>query len=658
MCKINCKLDSFLKRNLEQNVYDRVRACEACVVISETVKKVFMYVVLSDHCIYLTENPPKTIQTAVHFKDICGIELVNDFPDFLSRRDRESAQHIRILYTSTAPLKKLDRKGQGGGTLLLKDRTTRSSSLQLHGKEMLNHKEGQHCKPYSLYRALNSSRLFSARSSPVTSTKISRRATTSALRGTAETEDFRVKQSRSSSDLKGLSLCDSRDPPAHPRPRPLPRPPSAASLSSCLSTLALSSPPGPASGRALHTRSSSVLTDWGQQAEASEPRAAGELHLYVVSKSSPIFLHLKNSWNNFIIQSTLMQDPQYSKKFRVQSTSPGQGQRTCSSEQTVKLFSQLTCELFQEDSTLEETYSLVQELKTAAQRNFTLKRLFWKSNDLFPFLIKKLSDYLPKSQNVPGQPDQGHKADKLALLLLLRQGRVSFHCRPVSCRVCIMIAQTLALMFRETETEPARTGILTAKRGAVTRTLLMTLVREPQIHNATSRSDTVRVANSVPVDRGADTEVQKLITEYIEAVTAVLYEIILLAHQGNLTSDCGPFMTVGWVMTVLQGLPSVVSFVGSVVKAVISVLSPALPLLSPSQAVLLYQQLYILSSCIQYSSSLAEDIRTKYREEFRYYIQTPSVEERFPLCYPITQPTVRLLAHVLELVEHKPAPQL
>ncbi|MGH0119902.1 UNVERIFIED_CONTAM: hypothetical protein FKN15_059830 [Acipenser sinensis] len=56
-------------------MYDRVRACEACVVISETVKKVFMYVVLSDHCIYLTENPPKTIQAAVHFKDISGIEL-------------------------------------------------------------------------------------------------------------------------------------------------------------------------------------------------------------------------------------------------------------------------------------------------------------------------------------------------------------------------------------------------------------------------------------------------------------------------------------------------------------------------------------------------------------------------------------------------------
>ncbi|RXN00451.1 hypothetical protein EOD39_9486 [Acipenser ruthenus] len=550
-CKRNSKLDSFLKRNLEQRVYERVRACEACVVISETFKKVFMYVVLTDHCIYLTENPPKTIQAAVHFRNISGIELVNDIPDFLSGRDRESAQHIRILYTSTAR-KKLGRYGQGGGTLLLPARTARSSSPQLH---------------------VNGSRLFSARSSPAKSAKISRRATNSALRlrGTAETEDFRVKQSRSSSDLKGLSLCDSRDPPA--RPRPLPRPPSAASLSPCLSTLALGSPPGPARGRALHARSSSVLTDWGQQAEASEPRAARELHLYVVSKSSLIFLHLKNSWNNYII-----------------------------------------------------------------------------SNDLFPFLIKKLSDYLPKSHNVPGQLDWGHQADTFV--------------------VCIMIAQTLGLMFRETDTEPARTSILTAKRGAVTQTLLMALVREPLIHNAASRPGTVRVADSVPMDRGTDTEVQKLITEYSEAATAVLYEIILLAHQGNLTSDWGQFMTVGWVMAVLQGVPSMVSFVGSVVKAVISVLSPplppslppslspALPLLSPSQAVLLYQQLYILSSCIQYSSSLAKDIRTEYREEFRYYIQTPSLEERFPLCYPITQPTVRLLAHVLELVEHKPAPQL
>ncbi|KAK6487819.1 hypothetical protein HHUSO_G9118 [Huso huso] len=489
-CKRNSKLDSFLKRNLEQRVYERVRACEACVVISETFKKVFMYVVLTDHCIYLTENPPKTIQAAVHFRNISGIELVNDIPDFLSGRDRESAQHIRILYTSTA------RK-----------------------------------------KLVNGSRLFSARSSPAKSTKISRRATNSALRGTAETEDFRVKQSRSSSDLKGPSLCDSRDPPA--RPRPLPRPPSAASLSPCLSTLALGSPPGPARGRALHARSSSVLTDWGQQAEASEPRAARELHLYVVSKSSLIFLYLKNSWNNYIIQSTLMQDPQHSKKFRVQSTSPGQGQRTCSSEQTVKLFSQLTCELFQEDSTLEETYALVQELKKAAQRNFMLKRLFWKSNDLFPFLIKKLSDYLPKSHNVPGQLDWGHQADTFV--------------------VCIMIAQTLALMFRETDTEPARTSILTAKRGAVTRTLLMALVREPLIHNAASRPGTVRVADSVPMDRGTDTEVQKLITEYSEAATAVLYEIILLAHQGNLTSDWGRFMTVGWVMAVLQGVPSMVT---------------------------------------------------------------------------------------------------
>ncbi|MGH0115985.1 UNVERIFIED_CONTAM: hypothetical protein FKN15_060449 [Acipenser sinensis] len=196
----------------------------------------------------------------------------------------------------------------------------------------------------------------------------------------------------------------------------------------------------------------------------------------------------------------------------------------------------------------------------------------------------------------------------------------------------------------------------------------MALVREPLIHNAASRPGTVRVADSVPMDRGTDTEPAEGAVPrglLISNDNTAPRENTRSDHDigaGASSSECSDSIQT---MTSVQE-PRLVSFVGSVVKAVISVLSPALPpslspalpLLSPSQAVLLYQQLYILSSCIQYSSSLAEDIRTEYREEFRYYIQTPSLEERFPLCYPITQPTVRLLAHVLELVEHKPAPQL
>ncbi|XP_031653831.1 uncharacterized protein C12orf56 homolog [Oncorhynchus kisutch] len=102
-CRRNSKLDSFLKRNTERGVYERIRAYEPCVVISERVNKVFMHVVLSDECVYLAEYPPRTLTTAVDFRHIRDIELVNDLPEFLSGRDRERSQHIRVVYATSKP---------------------------------------------------------------------------------------------------------------------------------------------------------------------------------------------------------------------------------------------------------------------------------------------------------------------------------------------------------------------------------------------------------------------------------------------------------------------------------------------------------------------------------------------------------------------------
>ncbi|MGH0115983.1 UNVERIFIED_CONTAM: hypothetical protein FKN15_060447 [Acipenser sinensis] len=58
-CKRNSKLDSFLKRNLEQRVYERVRACKACVVISETFKKVFIEWQQTLQCSIITSEKHK-----------------------------------------------------------------------------------------------------------------------------------------------------------------------------------------------------------------------------------------------------------------------------------------------------------------------------------------------------------------------------------------------------------------------------------------------------------------------------------------------------------------------------------------------------------------------------------------------------------------------
>lgn len=78
LCRRNVKLDSFLKRNTERDVYDRIRAYEPCVVVSESINKIFMHVVLSDDSIYLTEYPPRNLQQAVCFRDITDVELVRE----------------------------------------------------------------------------------------------------------------------------------------------------------------------------------------------------------------------------------------------------------------------------------------------------------------------------------------------------------------------------------------------------------------------------------------------------------------------------------------------------------------------------------------------------------------------------------------------------
>lgn len=73
----NIKLDAFLKRNTERAVYERIRAYEPCVVISQSIDKVYMYAVLSDERVYLTEYPPRTLSAACSFRRVRDIELVS-----------------------------------------------------------------------------------------------------------------------------------------------------------------------------------------------------------------------------------------------------------------------------------------------------------------------------------------------------------------------------------------------------------------------------------------------------------------------------------------------------------------------------------------------------------------------------------------------------
>lgn len=77
LARRNIRLDSFLQRNTERTVYERIRAYEPCVVVSEAVNKVYMHVVLSDERVYLAEYPPRTLTAACSFRRVRDIELVS-----------------------------------------------------------------------------------------------------------------------------------------------------------------------------------------------------------------------------------------------------------------------------------------------------------------------------------------------------------------------------------------------------------------------------------------------------------------------------------------------------------------------------------------------------------------------------------------------------
>ncbi|XP_058413707.1 uncharacterized protein C12orf56 homolog isoform X1 [Diceros bicornis minor] len=614
--RANGRLDAFLRRHLPPAVYDAIRAYEPCVVVSDSGKHAFRYVVLSDRLIYVTENPPKSVRRVVALRDVVAIDLIDDDPEFLSSPGRETNQHIRIIYSSSVLKKECEKskgvrkflfpfhhanpnnkkvKEESNGPVFWRGKEPGSlneSSLRCHQESSTSSKDSTLCPPSDLKKlSRHGQRAFRPLPTP------SRRS----FQSTSATGKAVSVPSCTANTKEPQGFPDHRDSQSEI--------PFECSGNGNEFYLGNSSPASPL------------------QSNPNLEKKESELHLYIISTTSSIFLHLKSSWNNYIIKATLLQDPLY-----VSELGPAVGsQKPYRSEEKIKHFSQFKSELFLKDNTLRKILCLITEFKAAAQKNFILKRLFWKTSDLFYFLVNKLREYLPESRDKNALQNKSRRADELV--------------------ACIEIMQTLGLMFRETETESSRLNTLAAKKGTLFN-LLVILISEPQIPKSCPVFDVQLVADSTLVEKSFDAELQKLILEYTDTATALLYEILLVFQQGSLGLGSTRF-AMSWMMSFLQSLPPIMTFVATIVKQVVKGLLASLQLLSPSQAVLLYQQFYILRSCLQYSKTLAEYIRNDYREEFRYFIHMPALEKRLPLCYPITQPTTQLFHEVRKLVEQK-----
>ncbi|KAG8005516.1 protein C12orf56 [Nibea albiflora] len=566
-----------------------------------------MHVVLSDERVYLTEYPPRTLTTAFSFRRVRDIELVNDLPDFLQGKERELCQHIRITYVTDEPARR-------GRDWLRKDR-----------------KAGLPPAPPPSRRT--------SYCPTITHTLISFIFLSLFIRSYSERdteEGPRLAPTRSAS-------CPNSETLGLPR---VPHPPNSptslySTTSSSNSTLSNSNqrPDSLEHGQAQR-RFGSVLSRLLKRdhADSREEREA-ELHLYAVSHTSRLYLSLQSSWNSFIIRSTQMLDPLHRGRCRASSDSPpGKRLPAISWERTAHLFGQLSSELLQEGLSVESLYLLLQELKTAAHRNVALRGLFWRSADVCDFLVQTLEESLHGCHSLRGVCT----ADQLLLSTL--------------------IVETLAVMFRETEVEPARLSLLSAKKGALTSRMLLALVCDPELQTQNQESSidhevscslltlTLLFIISVTVVLVCLCQLQALLAEYLDAACSLLFELLLLGHEASRCSSADNFLSVGWILRVLQPHPHLTSFTGYQAQQVVLVLSdPQESFLSPPQSVLLFQRCRLLLACMQHNNHLAQHLRSNFREEFRYFVNLSCAEVKLPPHYPISQPTLRLVEQILSL---------
>jgi len=90
--KCHDRLETFLRRALDFDTYERIRAHESCIVSSEKENMAFKFVILCDSWIYLVDNDPgmlsiknprksaedlqKCLSKVIHLQDIISVSQV------------------------------------------------------------------------------------------------------------------------------------------------------------------------------------------------------------------------------------------------------------------------------------------------------------------------------------------------------------------------------------------------------------------------------------------------------------------------------------------------------------------------------------------------------------------------------------------------------
>lgn len=646
--KKNSKLESFLKRTLPEEAFERVRGYEACIIVTEKENKGFKYCVLDDEYIYQAENPPKNredLQVMVPLKEIISVDLVNDFPDFLSGEERTNTQHIQVVHWTSDQIKKRSfrksKKSPRTGSLsdLHGDRSNASTPL-----ENISLQEGSNWSEDYGYITQSTSSLQINSSRPESRGSVSstqglkssgRDIKTSSLK-----KKKRIGDGMEDSVLKALKeemedgqLDDLEDMDGD----------YSTSYTSILHTKRgsrVKEAPSVRTGTDRRGSTDTTVSQTGNLGMASmsdfgssiirintllspEERKKATVSIYLLNLQSPMLMLIRSAWNNYLIKHTLNIDMDYEKNFRSSAVRSGPIQR----EKMELLFNALKRDLLKPENSMEDIFSLLTELKTATEKNFTLKKLFWKNADMFLFLVRQTQHYLPKSPvNVNTEHGRVQRADELELVILL--------------------TEILSLMFRESEIIPARIQTLKADRGKAIFDLIRLLICSPEIPEKMAAP-----SKSTQNLQATDEEIKKQIDEFRKSALLTLFEIFLMARQANWGNREASFFNISWVIKTMEEMRMTEGFVENVIDQMMKFIGPTRKdALMPQEAVTLYVQFSVLQTFLHYSPKISAFIRSHYLEEFKYFVQVPVVMKKLPQSYPICMITVTLIESVTNKV--------
>ncbi|RUS82666.1 hypothetical protein EGW08_009569, partial [Elysia chlorotica] len=351
------------------------------------------------------------------------------------------------------------------------------------------------------------------------------------------------------------------------------------------------------------------------------------LNLYILSLTSPLLTFIRSAWKNYIIRATLALEPE---QFSISTVSEVLSAKN--REKVERTFSQIRRDLLQHPLSMEEQFVLIDRLQSSTKSSPMMKKLFWKSSDVFSFLVNQLNSYLPRSQvSLDTEEGKTRRADELEF--------------------AILILSTINLMLRETEVLPSRFQVVVLEGGKVVSDLLKILMCQPEFPY---QPLTLSKHWSYPMSGGKTTEKQKnldeelarLKTDYTRTAISSTFELFLLAKQAH--ADVLPILTVNGMVEFFAERKAIEKFVDRVLSQVMELVSLSrFDHLTPTQAMHVFQMFWLLQTFLEYNKSIVNHIRNNHYEEFKYFIQAPAVSRKLPVQYPITANTLALIDQVV-----------